>query len=395
MSDAIDNTTEHLISGYSGRMLGAVSIGWMAIQVGRQVFPPLLPTIIESLQISPFTAGLGLSLMWVLYALSHYPGGCFSDHLSRRTVLVAGLIVLTMGFVVLSIGGMYALFLFGICLVGVGSGLYFITMRTLLSDLFVVRRGQAFGIQSAAGNIGSVLAGGIAVVALSMAAWTVAFIPVVILLVISLITVHFWSHEPYVFSTVDLSPRDIGARLFGSRSLQILIIAYSLFALTWQGVITFLPTYLQVNKGFSPMLASGGYALIFVVGLLVMPISGTISDRYHRVTIAIASLCLSLVGLGLLIIAPSVVVCFLAIILFGMGLMAYTPVMQAYLMDYFPDNSMGGDFGAFKTIYSGGGSIGPAYVGFVASVSSYTTAFLTLICCLIGCTLLLIVFYRT
>jgi hypothetical protein len=49
--------------------------------------------------------------------------------------------------------------------------------------------------------------------------------------------------------------------------------------------------------------------------------------------------------------------------------------MQAHLMDSFPDESMAGDLGATRTVYIGIGSVGPAYVGFVASRLNYTVAF--------------------
>lgn len=44
-------------------------------------------------------------------------------------------------------------------------------------------------------------------------------------------------------------------------------------------------------------------------------------------------------------------------------------------MDTFPDESMAGDLGATRTVYIGIGSVGPAYVGFVAGRLNYTVAF--------------------
>jgi len=44
-------------------------------------------------------------------------------------------------------------------------------------------------------------------------------------------------------------------------------------------------------------------------------------------------------------------------------------------MDLFPDDSLGGDFGASKTVYTGIGSLGPTYVGVAAAHFSYTAAF--------------------
>jgi hypothetical protein len=63
--------------------------------------------------------------------------------------------------------------------------------------------------------------------------------------------------------------------------------------------------------------------------------------------------------------------------------------MQAHLMDSFPEGSLGGDLGATRTVYLGFGSLGPTYVGFVASRTSFTWAFVGLAACsLVGALLL-------
>jgi fucose permease len=59
----------------------------------------LLPTLIESLSIGGSEAGLLLSVMWATYALSQYPDGRLADQLTRKTVIVVGLSIATLGFV--------------------------------------------------------------------------------------------------------------------------------------------------------------------------------------------------------------------------------------------------------------------------------------------------------
>jgi len=90
--------SEPLLTGHSGRILTALSVGWLTIQVGRQAIPPLLPEIVRRLGLTPFTAGAGLTLMWICCAICHYPGGRLSDRLTRKTVLMGGLVILTAGF---------------------------------------------------------------------------------------------------------------------------------------------------------------------------------------------------------------------------------------------------------------------------------------------------------
>lgn len=84
----------------------------------------------------------------------------------------------------------------------------------------------------------------------------------------------------------------------------------------------------------------------------------------------------------------------LALVTFSAGIMPFPPVMQAHLMENFLDKNIGGDFGAFKTIYSGIGSLGPLYVGLIASWRDYTTAYLGLACCLLVSGAVILLIYR-
>lgn len=373
-------------------MSTVLGIGWACTQLGRQVLPPLLPTITDQLAISPSKAGLALTLMWGTYALVHYPGGRYSDQLSRKTVMVGGLTVMIAGFTILLTVITYPVFVVGAALVGVGAGLYFVPMRALLADLFVSRRGRALGLNLAAGMVGTVLAAGVALGVISIGRWKLAFLPVIVVLLLVLITIQRWNKESYVISWVDLGLRETMWRVFGDRSVRRLVIAYSLWAFTFQAITNFLPTYLQ-SIGLSATVATSGFALLFVVASVVMPIAGNLGDRIGHVPVAIVGLACSIIGLVGLLLAPTTWAILLAIVVFSAGLMAYPPVMQAYLLDIMPTANIGGDFGAFKTVYTAVGSLGPVYVGLVAERVGYAVAFGGTVTCLVlgvGLTLLVL-----
>ena len=381
----MDNTVqrERLVTDYSGRLFLAISLGWLFIQMGRQVLPPLLPNIIDDLLITSTQAGFALTLMWGLYALCQYPSGRLSDRLSRKTLLVSALALLSFGFFVLQGTESYSIFLIGVAIVGLGAGLYPTAARALVSDLFVSRRGQAFGLHTAAGDLGNASAAGLAVVAVALTTWQTAFLPMIVVFGGLLFVLHLWSRESYVVEHVSLGVRTTGQRLFTNGRLPWILVTYILFAFTWQSTTAFLPTFLQVEKAFSVGLASTGFAVFFLVGMTVKPIAGLLGDRIGRSTVAITALLVGLTGLSSMLLVEGTAFLFVAIVIFAAGLMSFPPVMQAYLMDLFPDESMGGDLGGMRTIYIGLGSIGPTYVGFVAGIESYTTAYVGIAVCLL------------
>lgn len=371
--------SEQLLTGYPSRMLWVLSAGLLLIQLGRGLIPNLLPEIIASLSITPFLAGIALSTLIGLHALFQYPGGRFSDHLTRKTVLVFGLGIALLGFGILAVANVYLLFLLGMAVAGVGSGLFYTPMRSSVADLFIKRRGQAFGINQAAGSIGTILAAGLAVVILTVAPWSLAFVPLVFSLFLLMIFLHRWNREPYILRRVSLDLRATSEQLLLDANIRWLLVAYSLQSLVFLGVINFLPIYLRVEKGFTPQFASGSYALFSLTSILMMPLFGQLSDSRARTPVAAVSMLVGAIGLCALILVTAVPLVITSIFLFSAGMTSYTPVMQAYLMDSFPDSEMGGNFGAVKTIYTTLGSAGPLYLGYMANTAGYSIAFGSLV----------------
>jgi MFS family permease len=371
----VSASDERLASGYTGRMLALLSSGLAGGRLGRRLLPPLLPAIIANLAITPFQAGIALSLASVGFASLQFPSGRLSDQLTRKTVLLASLSILAVGGVLLSVTNSYYLLLASALVVGVGEGLYGAADRGLLSDLFVEKRGVAFGIHTMFSDISGILAGGLAAGALALGVWRAAFLPVVASLAIIAVLLHRWGREPVVVEPVSLQLRSTVGRLFGQRRFQWMLLAYSLYSITAQGVVGFLPTLLQAEHGFSSGVASLTFAGMFAVGIAARPLAGRLSDRGNRLAVAGGGLVVGGLGLVSLVTAVSVPMIAVGVVVFAMGQKAFPPSMQAHLMDAFPDESMAGDLGATRTVYLGVGSMGPAYVGYVASQLSYTAAF--------------------
>lgn len=394
MTEVSASREERLVTGYGGRLLLAISLGWGVIQAGRLVISPLLPAISADLGLSSTHAGVAISVLWGLYAVMQYPSGRLSDRLTRTTLLVGGLVLLCVGFLVLSTAPTYVLFLLGAAVVGIGAGLYPTPARGLVSDLFVERRGQAFGIHTASGDIGGVVAAGLATLALGLATWRAAFLPVVGVIVAVALGLHWWSREAYVLERVDLAVVTTTRRLLREPQLRWLLASYALYAFTWQAMAGFLPTYLRVSKGFSPALANTGFAALFVVGAVAKPVAGGLGDRFSRDRLSAVVLAVAATMLAVLVVASSTVVVLGAVLVFAGGLMAFPPVMQAYLMDSFPTDHMGGDLGAVRTVYIGLGALGPTYVGVTADAFDFGVAFSGLVGCLLVSSLLVVVVGR-
>jgi predicted MFS family arabinose efflux permease len=381
---------ERLLGGYSGRLLAVGVLGSMTVSGGQALISPLLPTIIDALAVSRSEAGLALTLMAALAGLGRYPGGRYSDSLTRKTVMVGALGLMVPGYLALGVASSYPVFLLGAALVGTGAGLYTPAVAGLLSDLFVDRRGQVFGINSASISVGGVLASGLATLVLATATWNAAFPPVVGVLVGLVVLLHVWSDEEYDLDRPSLSLVATVRRLLARPDLRKTVVALVLLSIVWRGTTGFLPTFLQAEKPLGPELANGAYGGLFVVGMVASPVAGRIGDRWGHAVVAAGTAGVGLVGLVALLLANSPVVVVGAVLVFALGLTAFWPVMNTYVMDVAPDSNMAGDFGAIGTVYIGLGSVGPTYVGVVADQLSYTAAFAGLSCCMLATVYLMV-----
>lgn len=137
-------------------------------------------------------------------------------------------------------------------------------------------------------------------------------------------------------------------RLFLDSQVRRLLTARVLIGFSLQAVFAFLPAVLQIEKGFSTALASGSFALVFVVGSVGAPLVGRLSDLFPRVQIVLAGLIIGLISLVVMLAADTSILVVISIGTMAFGLTPLIPVMGAYFMDLFPMGSAGGDFGASK-----------------------------------------------
>lgn len=383
-------STDSIIRGYNGRILLLLTVGYAAMQTGRMALSPLLPTIIEDFTISAFEAGLVLSVLLWCNALMQFPSGRLSDRLSRKTVVVAAFGIAILGFGLLTGATTYWFLLIGAAMIGVATGLYPAAALAWLSDLFETQRGRAFGINTAAIDTGSALSAVVASVVLFAGIWRAAFPPIAVVVAIVLFYLHRWGDEPYVLERFSFGVGKTARTLLRTSRMRWTLVCYSLYMLTWQGIAGFLPTYLQVAKGFNPLFASSGFAALFVVGIVVKPLVGALGDHHSHALVAASVLVVGSVGLFGMLMATSTVGVLAGVVVFAIGLMGFSPPMLVVLTTQFSDETLGADLGAARAIYIGIGSLGPVLVGYIAGSATYSTAFAVLLGCLVGSLLVLL-----
>jgi MFS family permease len=154
---------ERLLTGHTGRLFLLLTVTLVALKLAQRLFPSLLPVIIDDLAITPFAAGVALSVLRLARATMQYPGGSLADGLTRTCVVLSSLGLALVGLAALALANTYAALLAGIVVFGAGLGLYPPASRALLSDLYHEKQGRAFGLHTMGNDLYRILAAGLAV----------------------------------------------------------------------------------------------------------------------------------------------------------------------------------------------------------------------------------------
>ncbi len=133
-----------------------------------------------------------------------------------------------------------------------------------------------------------------------------------------------------------------------------------------------------MGKGFSSTFANNAFAGFFLIGALARNVVGYLGDRFTHLDVAIASAVFGTVGLVVLAASQSLVPVVAGLGVLAVGVTGFPPVMNAYLTNYFPNASMGSDYGVTRTLLIFLGSVGPTYIGFLAGTFTYNVAFIAL-----------------
>jgi MFS family permease len=244
----------------------------------------------------------------------------------------------------------------------------------MVGDLYASSRGRALGIYAAGTDAGGLIAAGLAAYVLATATWRWAFVPITVVLALVTVLYVVWNREPYTVERVSLGAGDTLDRIVATRDQRERLTAFALFYFAVGGLINFYPSLL-VDSGFSETLASAAFALIFVVGIVVKPVAGDVSDRYPRLLVSAGGLLLAAIGFGVIVLAGSLLIVALGTVLAAVGYKTQFPIADAIVMEAAPDENVAGDLGAARGVFLGANAVGPGFVGLVAEFASFGVAF--------------------
>lgn len=377
--------------------LAAVAGGNFAQLGSRLLVGAVVPLVLADFGTTRSSVGLALTGLWAVYALLQFPSGVLGDRYGERALVALALGATAAGVLAVALAPSVALFGGCLLVLGAGTGLFFAPASSLVARLYD-RQGQALGVLTASGGVAGVLfpaLGGFVGVrlgwraAVAMGAGTAALALVVTMLAVP-----------------RRVPTDEGPESGAGRSLRTLVdvrrhyrllarpaVVYSigvgvLVGFTFQGVTSFLPTFLVQYHGLRPDLAGLAFGVVFGLSSVAQPVAGRLSDRYSRDLAIATSAGLALSGVAVLLALRTVPGLVVGIGLLGVGVSWPGPV-QARFFDQLGDEQRGYGFGLLRTVYLLIASLGSVAVGALVDVGGWPAGF-GLLVAVLGCCLLLL-----
>ena len=365
------------------RLLAAVSLLWFLVQFLRFVFPPLFETFQSSYGVSNTQTGVLFSLLMLSYAAVQLPAGLLGDQLGLSTVVFAGAAVFSGSALLAAASPSFLFVTFAAMLIGVGTGPHKTVAIPLLSGRYADHPGRALGVMDTVGQLGGMTAP-IAVVALTgVFAWRSVFLLGAVASA-ALASVFYWTVR------ADRSIEAVGIRgdrapepseddpsyrsVFADRTFLAFVLVTVCFTFAWNGVASFLPLYLTVEKGLSTGAAGLLYSLLFAM-TFSQTITGELGGRGGRLTVSAALFATMGVGLGGLLLADSFLALGAVTVVVGVGFHGFRPVRDAYLMEVIPESVGGGTLGGVRTLMTGIGALSPATIGVLSDAVGFRPAF--------------------
>jgi MFS transporter, YNFM family, putative membrane transport protein len=344
--------------------VAALYVATIAVYADMYITQPILPVLSQEFAVAPATAGMSVSVVVLMIALSSLASGLLSDILGRKPVMVWSCGLLALPTLLCSLAPNFGLLL----LFRAGQGLFIPGLTAVavayMSDYFPPARlgalvGGWIGATVAGGLIGRVLSGLIT----DLIGWRAAFVFFGLLtLLCALLMAVTLPHDRTRMAAAGwrVAYRSMFAHLRDRRLVGVFLIGGTLF-FGFLGTFTYLPYYLSAPPfNLSPAVVALIY-LVYLAGVIVSPIVGRISGRISRRTLLIIGPLVGMLGLlGTLV--PNLPAIVLSLLVLCTGMFTAQAVAPAYA-NATAASAKGSAGALYLMSYYVGGSLGAVLPG--------------------------------
>lgn len=367
---------------YWWKVVTLFTLGWALMYADRTILNPIMPQLAQEFNLNNSQLGLINSVFFLTYAVTQIPFGVIGDKYGRKLVITIGFILFgTMTFFS-GIASGFGIFMIFRALTGVGEGAYYgpqyalstesIPSKNLTFGNAIINSGMALGTSG-----GYILSSKL--VLENGEHWSRPFfimsIPTVIIGVLI-----FWLLKEKVIRPEDRKIRGTKeteqeekiekvsiAQIFKNPNLILTFIMCFCSLYGFFVVITWLPQFLQVERGFE------GTSVGFIASLVPWAsIPGAIlfarlSDRFKRTKIFVYTLVpIAMISIFSIAFVTDRTLLIVALVLYGLtGKLALDPILVAFVAKNAPKGSLSTALSAYNFIGMSSSILAPYITGWI------------------------------
>ncbi|GGF98111.1 MFS transporter [Paenibacillus aceti] len=356
-------------------------LGWTVIWIYRTVLNPILPEIKIQLGIeSDASMGLISSLFFLAYTSMQIPSGFLADKLGRKIMLIPGFLIFAFGAFTVGIAPSLLFLLVGSFLAGLGQGTYYGPAYSISSSSIpdekrsfstaIINSGSALGM--AIGYIGSSYL-------VKGQGWDwrpLLFITTGLIIAVTLAFAKVIKEKPIKSAEAskekNAEDRASLKTLFGDIRMISAYVIYFAICYGYYMIVTWLPSYLQMERGFQGAAIGFASALVAFASVPGALLFSKLSDKFknRKIRVVIILQIIAAVTLYLTVAIQSNELLILFLIMYGFfGKLAVDPIMISYVADIAPKKGYSTTFGVFNFFGMMSSVIAPFVTGLISDAT--------------------------
>ncbi|MEI1336480.1 MFS transporter [Klebsiella grimontii] len=360
----------------------------------------------------PIYIGLLMSLFLITYGVSNVVLSPIGDLIGPRKAMLIAYIIISLSLLLGGLSSIFGMLLGTRILLGVGEGLYYPMQNTFIKNWFPPReRGRANTAWILGQSLSPAVAMPVFTWIIAEYSWRHTFYFSFVLSLIPLILIYLFAsntprenkyinkHELEIIEESSITNNLVSHSsekpsiitrskiyLCNANFWMLLIIFSSNSMLSW-GVVTWLPTYLNTERGFSWSNVGWMSSLPFIFGLLFKIASGIAVDRTGKkgmIMLISALLCAAGILAGVNITNNYIAAIMIS---FGIGASSMQlPCVFTLLQGMVPSEAISSAAGALNGMAVGFGALSPVLIGLILSLTQnfYSVMYLLVGIVLIG-----------
>ncbi|EOY4404598.1 TPA: MFS transporter [Klebsiella michiganensis] len=360
----------------------------------------------------PIYIGLLMSLFLITYGVSNVVLSPIGDLIGPRKAMLIAYVIISLSLLLGGLSSIFGMLLGTRILLGVGEGLYYPMQNTFIKNWFPPReRGRANTAWILGQSLSPAVAMPVFTWIIAEYSWRHTFYFSFVLSLIPLILIYLFAsntprenkyinkHELEIIEESSITNNLVSHSsekpsiitrskiyLCNANFWMLLIIFSSNSMLSW-GVVTWLPTYLNTERGFSWSNVGWMSSLPFIFGLLFKIASGIAVDRTGKkgmIMLISALLCAAGILAGVNITNNYIAAIMIS---FGIGASSMQlPCVFTLLQGMVPSEAISSAAGALNGMAVGFGALSPVLIGLILSLTHnfYSVMYLLVGIVLIG-----------